>query len=305
VFVRIAVLIIGSCLPASACGGAPSQTTSQASAATVAPASNARPATRSAPPSNLFGGQRWGFVEASTRNGRLVVLRRFSGHEPPRFGHHGETGEQPELTVFDRVSGEERAIDEIIAIDPSRRWLLVLDTDQLWLAEATSGVWQPLDDVDMDADDNACLPPRQASFSAGGKRVAWVSAGAASLNVRDLDSGRQWSVPAKGTLWRGWPEDEGRAVVMAEIPAGAREWPRQRTSCACRWCNRFALSAGFYGWAGPSFTVERVDEDGSRDRSEPHETRSPWHGDTESGCTLMASSQRAGLDRGPWRWACP
>jgi hypothetical protein len=159
--------------------------------------------------------------------------------------------------------------------------------------------------VDMNADENTCLPPRQASFSAGGKRVAWVSAGATSLNVRDLDSGRQWSIAAQGTLWRGWPEDEGRAAVLAEIPADAGEWPRQRTSCACRWCNRFALSAGFYGWGGPAFTVERVDEDGSRRKGEPHEARSRWHDDTESGCALMASSQRAGLDRGPWRWACP
>lgn len=273
-------------------------------AAGSAPARPA-PASAGALRAEPFGGERWGFVEASSASGRLVVLRRFSGDEPPSFGHHGESmGQQPELTVFDRVSGEERAIDELIEIEPARRWLLVLDDEQLWLVDGVAGVWEALDDADMSPDGNACLAPRQAAFSGKGKRVAWVRRGAVSLVVRDLESGDKWAIPASGRLWRGWPDDEGRGAVVAEVAAGTTDWPQQKTSCACRWCNRFAMSVGYYGWAGPAFKLEHVSADGKRGEGTPPESEGEWHGKTDSGCKLTATSARDGLDRGPWQWTC-
>ena len=252
-----------------------------------------------------FGGERWGFVEASSRDGRLVVLRRFAGAERPSFGHHGETDEEPVVTVFDRVSGQERDVDDIIDVDPSRRWMLLLDDGGVFLVDGSSGAWQPLVG-DVENDRNSCLPPRQAAFSTGGKRVAWVSSGDAALAVRDLDTGEEWSIPATGRLWRGWPLEDGRAAVLAELAEGTREWPEQRTSCACRWCNRFALSAGYYGWSGPSFTFHRVDDEGARTTiAGPPEGGGDWHGKTDDGCTLAPSSEQERLERGPWRWTCP
>ena len=272
----------------------------------AAPAAAAPGATAAAVPlEGAFGGERWGFVEASSRDGRLVVLRRFTGAERPTFGHHGETDEEPVVTVFDRVSGQERDVDDIIDVDPTRRWLLLLDDGEVFLVDGSSGAWQPLGG-DVDSDRNACLPPRQAAFSAGGKRVAWVSSGDAALAVRDLDSGEEWSIPATGRLWRGWPLDDGRAAVLAELAQGTGGWPEQRTSCACRWCNRFALSFGTYGWSGPPFTFHQVDEQGARKTvAGPPEGGGDWHGTTDAGCALAPSSEQDRLERGPWRWTCP
>src|SRR5690606_1661218 len=208
-----------------------------------------------------FGGERWGFAEASSASGRHVVLRRFTGEDPPRFGHHGETAEEPEVTVFDRVTGQERRIDDLIDVAPSRRFMLVLADGAVWLLDGATGDWAELEEADMEEDGNRCLPPRQATFSARGTRIAWVTAGASSLALRDLATGDQWSLPAGGRLWRGWPLDDARGAVLAELPADSTGWPVQNTSCACRWCNRFALSFGFYGWGGPSFAMKRVDQD--------------------------------------------
>lgn len=285
------------------------------------PAPVAQPVNESAPPSSspatavaepgtlsteAFGGERFGFVEGSSESGRIVVLRRFDGDSQPSFAHHGETSTPNQLTVFDRFTGKERGVDELIDLTVDRDHLLVLADQQLWLIDGVTGAWAAFGDVGMDGDGNACLAPRQANFSAKGKRVAWASTDAKSLHVRDLGSGEEWSVAANGRLWRGWPEDEGRAAVMLEVAAGTTGWPTQRTSCACRWCNRFAASSGVYGWDGPAFTLERVAEDGSRSPGTPPEGERSYTGPTESGCKLEArETETAGLEKGPWRWVCP
>lgn len=272
---------------------APGQTQAQQQARAAAPL-------RTEP----FGGTRWGFVEASSANGRFVVLRRFHGGARPSFGHHGETADQPEVTVFDRVTGDERTITEIIDIDATRRFLLLIASDALWLADAETGSLESLAGADMDPDGNACLAPRQASFSAKGTRVAWVTDNAGSLTVRDLATRAEWRIAAKQRIWRGWPADDSRGAVVLEVPAGT-DWPEQHTSCACRWCNRFAMSYGVYGWGGPSFTIERVAEDGSRAPGDPPQGGGEWHGKTTTGCELKPQSEDSGLERGPWRWRCP
>ena len=253
---------------------------------------------------DAFGGTRWGFTEASTANGRLVVLRRFHDNERPSFGRHGETSAKTELTLFDRVTGKERTVSDVIDVNAQRRFLLVIADGGLWLVDSEMDAFEPLADADMRQDGNACLAPRQANFSVGGKRVAWVTENAGSLVVRDLATRAEWRVAAKQRIWRGWPEDEGRGTVMLEVAAGVN-WPEQRTSCACRWCNRFAVSHGVYGWSGPSFSVERVAENGKRSAEKPPQRKGEWHGKTAADCELKARLSESGLERGPWQWRCP
>ncbi len=217
-----------------------------------------------------FGNSRWGFVEISSANGRLVVLRRFHGPDKPVFGQHGEvSGTQPQLTVFDRFSGEQHDLAEIIDIDSSRRWLLAISQNQLWLIDAENGKWEALVGVDMDSDGNACLPPRQASFSAKGRKLAWIVDGGRSVTVRELSTAREWSVSVRGRVWRAWPDDEGRGITLGELDPSVQGFPIQNTSCACIWCGRFALSYGFYGWSGPSWKFEHVAENGARSEGGP------------------------------------
>jgi hypothetical protein len=250
-----------------------------------------------------FGGSVWGFVETSTASGRIVVLRWFPSE--PRFGHHGEPSVAPTLTAFDLVTGQQRELQELVEVAESRRHLLVLAEGALWLIDGETGSWESLTDVDLQHDSNACLWPRQGAFSLNGARVGWIGAKASALNVRDLATGEQWTVPAKGRLWRAWPDEQTRGAVLIEVPSGSTDWPLQGTSCACRWCNRFAMSYSTFGWSGPSFEIIAVGDDGSRREGQPPETEFALHGPTSSGCTLRASEQDGeALERGPWRWDC-
>jgi hypothetical protein len=261
---------------------------------------------RKPPPGLAFGGERFGFVEASSTNGRLVVLRRFEGSVAPTFHHHGESSVPTDVAVFDTVLGTERAIEELIAIDSTRRWLLVLGKGLL-LGGAETGEFVALSNADQETDTNDCLAPRQASFSVNGSRVAWITKGSSQLRVRELGTGQEWSVSGDSRIWRGFPDDDGRGAILLEVPAKSTGWPVQNTSCACRWCTRFAASFGFYGWSGPPFTITHVDEAGNRvGGGEPPSSDAPSHGPTDDRCELQAAGvEESRVERGPWRWQCP
>ncbi len=315
-FVMLVVVMVG-CGAAEAPGAAAPRSAevelpAPANAGPVPPsaASTEEEAARSAPqPSGkrqgaAVGGSRWGFPLASSLNGRLVVLRTFEGSEAPSFGHHGEASVSATIAVYDLVSGTERVVADLIDVDSERRYFLVLDSGPE-VIDAQTGAATALPGADPGDDGNRCLPPRQASFSFKGARVGWVSKDGKTLLVRDLATGVDWKVPSTERIWRGFPDDSGRGAVLLEVPAGSTGWPLQNTSCACRWCNRFAMSYGFYGWSGPAFAPQHVAEDGTRAPGELPDGEARWHGKTQEGCELTPEKTDGSLDHGPWRWVCP
>lgn len=252
-----------------------------------------------------FGGERYGFVEATSANGRYVALRRFAGTDEPQFGHHGEVEGGAELVLVDLTDASERPLAEIIDVTPSRRFFLLLEHDAPVLLNTETGTSTALLDADARSDTNTCLEPRQASFSPLGGRVGWVIDNGTGFRVRDLASDDEWSAHSSAAIWRGWPDDEGRGVVLAEIPAGSSGWPEQHTSCACRWCNRFAMSFGFYGWGGPTFSLVHVDANGIRTPSEAPESARTWRDTDDHGCTIAPLEGERGYSHGPWHRECP
>jgi hypothetical protein len=298
-----------SALASFACAAAPAtqgKKPAPSVAVTSAPATPGQARARKPPPGLAFGGERWGFVEASSVNGRLVVLRRFQGSVAPTFHQHGESSVATDVAVFDTVHGIERAVEELIEIDSKRRWLLVL-AKGLLLGDSETGEFVELSGADQDADTNQCLAPRQGTFSVDGSRVAWIAKGSRELRVRELGSGQEWNVRGDSRIWRGFPDDDGRGAILLEVPAKSTGWPVQNTSCACRWCTRFAASFGFYGWSGPPFTITHVDEAGNRaGGGEPPSSDAPSHGPTDARCELKAAGiEESRVERGPWRWQCP
>lgn len=278
----------------------PQEPDTAASAAASTGAANGRSAQSSA----TFGGERYGFVEAWSANGRFVALRRFAGDEPPRFSHHGSASGGAPLVVIDRETHEERPAHEIVDVTPDRRRWLLQDASGITLLDTETGSASPLGAAEDD--ENRCLPPRQAAFSPRGARVAWIAGDARSATIRDLASGTQWTLASESKLWRIWPDDEGRGATVLEIPSDSASWPEQHTSCACRWCNRFAASYGFYGWGGPAFTIAHVDDAGARATlEEPPEMERSWTGPTDEGCVVEPESEEEALEHGPWRLTCP
>ncbi len=258
-------------------------------------------------PDEVFGGDRMGFVEGWTASGRFAFVRRFPGSpdDPealPVFGHHGETSAFPELTVFDTLTGEEHPARELIELSADGAWALVVAEESVWLLSDADGTWEDLAEhgVDPAPDFNACLPPRSAAFGAP-DQVGWVAADPPRLVMRDLVTGEQTTAASEGLLWRGFPLGDGAAVLL-EVEDPEQGFPMQNTSCACRWCNRFALSYGIYGWTG-SWRFVEVAADGTRtevDRMEvPTEDGEPWP------CRVEATGDMGNsVERGPWFVSC-
>lgn len=254
-----------------------------------------------------MGGEGLGFIHASSANGRLVVMRRWAPGVTPVFGHHGESAPEPELVLLDLQARAERVLDEIVDVSADRRHLLVLDEGRMWRVDAETGAWEGLD-ADTEDDLNGCLPPRGASFWSTGRHLAVVEPGAQALTVRDLSSGEARRFPAEGRVWRGGVMPDGESAWLMEVAAG-EDWPLQRTSCYCWWCNRFAMSYGMYGWGGPAFSLVVVDAQGGRTpvKALPEGAATAWHGPNNDGCTLTPAApedERYGLAPGPWRWVC-
>lgn len=298
VFILIA-LVLTTCSPGRSSTPRTAEPTVAVSAASASPVPARAERVRSSRRDQSFGGERWGFVVALSHNGRMVVLRRFTGEARPEFGHHGETATPAEMTLHDLEADTDRRLDDLIAMDASGRRLLVL-AGRAHVVDSESGAWRELPEGVQEGDDNHCLPPRHAAFSPRGNYLGWITT-RGDFAVLQFTSNRTARFRADGRLWRGWPDDDGTAV-LAEVGAKATEWPVQRTSCACRWCNRFARSYGMYGWSGNGFDLTRVSVSGKRTKVDapPGDDGEP----TKSLCEATAASSEAGLDRGPWRVTC-
>lgn len=228
-----------------------------------------------------FGGAHSGFAQWLSSNGRLVLLRRFlhdhdsDGQVSPTFGQHGEPiGDQPTLALFDLTSGTNEVFDEIIATDPGGQFAVLRKEHHLWLFDASSGGRLDLtaSGADPNGDRNACLPPRQATFDPMGRTVIWLRQSPPGYVTRRLSDGHEVTVnhsQSSGLLWRAEPLALTGWVLLYEIAAdtdgdGQISFPLQGTSCACRWCGRFAMSMSFFGWDGDEFRFVLVDPNGDR-----------------------------------------
>lgn len=210
------------------------------------------------------GAAKPGFVWWMSHNARFAAIYTFA--EAPQFGHHGEVrGGEPTLTLHDTVARREDVIDELVATDPHGRWLVALKGPALWLIDAESGEREDLaaGGAVVAADQNRCMPPRQADFDALGEQVVYMR-GDDTAVIRRLVDGSEQTLRASGKLWRIGAVGQPRAALLVVVPEdsdkdGTIGLPRQKTSCACRWCGRFAASHGFYGWAGDAYRFTMVE----------------------------------------------
>lgn len=253
-----------------------------------------------------FGGNRWGFVMATTGNRRFVFVRLFPGEPPESMGHHGGAALDTTLTLFDLQEGTERVLGEIIDLDDTRRFVLVTDeSGATLLLDADQGTWETLP-TSTQSDGNRCLAPRSVSLSPDGTSLGLITPDSRSVIVRQLPDGEAYTVdaPPDTVVWRAWPHDDNTRTTVALVPEGSTPtWPQQQTSCACRYCNPFAASYGMYGWAGPDFDLfELTPSDSPVATDQVPDRASTWL-DTDSKCRLTPAETKRNLERGPWRWS--
>lgn len=221
-----------------------------------------------------FGGPHLGFVDFLERDARFAVMHRFiedtdgDGNIDPELGDHGEPGgDLPVVTVHDFRTGKQTLYDELIATDSRLRYVVVRKDADVVLWSASGAVKLPNADPREDA--NPCMPARQASIDPGGTWMTYLRAHPDRVVVRELQTGNERELPAKGNLWRADPTPRGWAMLREIINDTNQDaqlnWPRRKGSCVCRWCAKFAKSLGAAGFeAGDEFQSTLVDPTGRR-----------------------------------------
>ena len=212
-----------------------------------------------------FGAGRYGFVEWMSADARLVALRTFG--RPPRVSHHGESGLKAQLELVDTTTGQREQPDDIVAEDPRGRYIVVRAGKQMWLIDSETGKRDDLAarGADLESDENACLPPRHALFDATGTHVLFIRKGPDRLVQRDLQSGVETEIAAgPGRLWAAISDGPDERPLLIVVPKDSNgdskiTLPRQRTTCACRWCGRFAMMSSSPGFEGDAFKFLVVD----------------------------------------------
>jgi hypothetical protein len=212
-----------------------------------------------------FGAGLYGFVEWMSADARLIALRTFT--RPPRISHHGEDGLHARLELVDTTTGKREQPDDLIAEDPRGRHIVVRAGKHLWLIDGETGKRDDLAarGAELESDGNACLPPRQALFDATGTHVLFIRKGPDRLVQRDLQSGVETEIAAgPGRLWAAISEGPDEHPLLIVVPKDSNgdkkiSLPSQRTTCACRWCGRFAMASSSRGFDGDAFKFVAVD----------------------------------------------
>lgn len=227
-----------------------------------------------------FGGEHLGFPVWVSANGRLAILYQFrtdndgDGKIDPHFGHHGEPlGDRWQPFLFDLSTGTEEAFDDVLTAESGGRFAVLQRGSSMWLIDAQSGTSTDLTKAGATevSDDNACLPPRAAAFgdSPGFLTLFRGPQGERAVLYNLLTAEEKPIAAGPGLVWRAEPSSRAgwavvRSVLSDTTGDGKLSLPRQRTSCACRVCKRFALSYGVYGWSGDAFSSFLVAPDGTR-----------------------------------------
>jgi hypothetical protein len=223
-----------------------------------------------------FGGAVPGRAAWLSRGGRIALIYRFDrdtdddGRVEVEFGHHGNAlKDEPRPWVYDLTTGRGAEWDEHLATDPRDRYIALARGDTVTLLDAETGEARELPGVRArtDADANRCLPPRQLSFDDAGKRIAFIEGTPPVLDIRDLRTNAESRIaPEQGYLWRAFftGDRDWMMLFVVDTPSTGESaaFPRQRTSCACRVCNLFAMSYSFMGWEGAPFRARLASPDG-------------------------------------------
>lgn len=227
--------------------------------------------------SRAFGGAVRGRVVWLSANGRMAALYRFTrdtdgdGRVEPRFGFHGEMmADEPDLWLYDLVTGDSAVYEELLTGDPSGRYLALRRDGRPMLLDSRDGQLREMAELQgAPSDGNRCMAPREFSFSGDGGRIAYLRGDPPEqLVVRTLATGEERVVRAgQGMIWRaGLPADTGWTLLMEIDPprtaADSARFPVQRTSCASLKSNVFASSYSYMGWRGVPFRTVLVGADG-------------------------------------------
>jgi hypothetical protein len=203
-------------------------------------ASSATPA----PPQEALGAAQPFILEAAASDGQWAVICQArvdtdgDGRVEVRVGPRGEPEGDRLASYLLTGPGEGEPIDELLAFDPTGRWLVTREGGRAWLRDARAGRVRDLTALGADTESDALpyRPHRSLSFDRRGTRLLYVRPGRehAEVVVLELGSARETSIdPGAGELWRAELDPSGQWVILRVVmpdPSGhgRPKWPVPR-----------------------------------------------------------------------------
>jgi hypothetical protein len=193
------------------------------------------------PPAEALGVAQPLILEAASPDGQWVVICQArvdtdgDGRVAVRVGPRGEPEGDRLASYLLSSPGAGEPIDELLAFDPTGRWLVTREGGRAWLRDARAGRVLDLTALGADTESDALpyRPHRALSFDARGTRLLYVRRGRdrTEVVVRQLESARETTIdPGPGELWRVELDGSGQWVILRVIPQdtngnGRLEWP--------------------------------------------------------------------------------
>ncbi len=233
---------------------APASPSASVAADTPAATPTAHSATAIAapPPADALGTAHPVIVDAASPAGSWVVACQArhdtdgDGTISVTVGPRGELGGDQLLAYLLTGAGPGHPIDELLAADPTGRWLVLREEGRPWLVDTTGTNRVDLEALGADSRSDAIpyADHRSFTFDAAGTKLAYVRerASGTEIVVRTLASGdERIVVPGPGKLWRARLDMTGNWVVVEMITEdtsgnGRLGWPvpeRERLPHRC------------------------------------------------------------------------
>jgi hypothetical protein len=219
-------------------------------------------------------------LEAASPDGQWVVICQAradtdgDGKVEVRVGPRGELQGDRLESYLVNARGVEVAVDDLLAFDPTGRWLVTQEGGRARLRDTHEGRAIDITDLgaDVDRDTLAYLPHRSLSFDARGSRFLYARRvrDRTEVVVRELDSDRETTIdPGPGALWRVELDSSGQWVILSMIPQdsnqnGRLDWPVPRATANRPRCAGPVPRAGVWGQRGDRTRLGVVRASGGR-----------------------------------------
>ncbi|RKH91360.1 hypothetical protein D7Y21_03045 [Corallococcus sp. AB045] len=172
------------------------------------------------------------------------------------FGYHGNiVGDALRPYLF-LEPGAGIRIDEVLAVAPTGRFLVLVRDTTLWLLDVEAREEKVLAS-EVIPDTTSPQPPLRASFSRDGLRLLYLrpEAGRPVAVVRDLLQGTERVLDAgRGLIGQVLLDPSGQWAVFDVVEDtnsdGKESWPQEDTTLASATCRGPVSSSSHFGWEG-------------------------------------------------------
>lgn len=167
-------------------------------------------------------------------------------------GNHGLVGDA--FTPYLWFRGEEIALEQMVAVSPSGKHVVVRERGAAWLVDTDTAVRIELPLAPLGERYSFGV---RATFDPASRTLLYVRSadGQSALVLHDLASGRATQMPVSGVPWRAWFDDDGTHVWADVVTSdtdgdGKLALPMADTNLVVGECSSTAATSSWGAWSG-------------------------------------------------------